>query len=510
MKYQLIQRKRPILFVFLFFCAFSARVSAHENTVTGGFELTEGVRSAYQKVISLRFAEARTEIDALKKNEPNNLMPHFIENYLETASAVLNDSESEYRKGVKNMDKRLSKLSTGDHNSPYYLYCQAEIRLQWALLRGRYGDYLSCITNVKNAYSLLEENQKRYPDFVANKKSLGLLHAIVGNIPDEIRWAVKGIGGMKGTIAQGVQELEDLLNYSRYNPNFIFGIESYVAYSYLQLHLNNKTQTAWKTMSEGLKEHKTNPLAMFALANVGMRTGHNDEAIKLLEQMPVGNQFHPFPYRSFLLGIAKLYRLDTDANQYLQQFLSNYKGQFGIKEAYQKLAWFHLLKNDQQGYWNNIYQAKIQGITRADTDKAADREANKGEMPDVQLLKARLLFDGGYNQRAYDLLKNSAAAYEQHEKNNLEFLYRMGRICHKLNKNEDAIRYYNLAIGKGSGKPWYFACNSALQLGLLYEDRKEWTNARAAYQKAIKIDTEEYSASLHARAKAGYNRVKNK
>ena len=98
---------------------------------------------------------------------------------------------------------------------------------------------------------------------------------------------------------------------------------------------------------------------MFALANVGMRTGHNDEAIKLLEQMPTGTQYQPFPYRYFLLGIAKLYRLDTDANQFLQQFLNNYKGQFGIKEAYQKLAWFQLLKNDQQGYWNYIYQAKI-------------------------------------------------------------------------------------------------------------------------------------------------------
>ena len=510
MNNQLIQKKHHFLFIFLFLHSVGGALMANDRTATGVFEFSTGARSAYEKVISLRFVEARTEINALKKNEPNNLVPYFVENYLECAAAILNDSEAEYRKGVKGMDKRLDKLASGDRNSPYYLYCQAEVRLQWALLRGRYGDYLSCITNVKQAYSLLEENQKRYPDFVANKKSLGLLHAVVGNIPDEIRWAVKGIGGMKGTIQQGVTELEELLNYSRYHPDFMFGIESYVAYSYLQLHLNNKNQTAWKTMSEGLKNQKSNPLALFAWANVGMRTGHNDEAIKLLEQMPTGTQYHPFPYRNFLLGIAKLYRLDTDANVSLQSFLNTYKGQFGIKEAYQKMAWFHLLKNDQQGYWNNIYQAKIQGITRADTDKAANREANSGEMPDILLLKARLLFDGGYSQRAYDLLKNSATTYSNHEKNNLEYQYRMGRICHKLNKNQDAIAYYNKAIEKGSSKPWYFACNSALQLGLLYEDKSEWANARAAYQKAIKIDTEEYSASLHARAKAGYNRVKNK
>lgn len=503
-----IQKKRRSLL--LFACCFAALLYAENTMATGVFELSTATRSAYEKIISLRFEEARTEIEALKKSEPNNLMPYFIENYLECASAVLNDSEDEYRRGVKKMDKRLDKLSSGDNTSPYYLYCQAEVRLQWAVLRGRYGDYLSCITNVKNSYSLLEENQRRFPDFVANKKSLGLLHAIVGNVPSEIKWAVTGLGGMKGTIQQGVGELEELLNYARYHPEFMFGIEAYVAYSYLQLHLNNKNETAWKTMTEGLKDHKTNPLAMFALANVGMRTGHNDEAIKLLEQMPTGAQYQPFPYRYFLLGIAKLYRLDTDANQALQQFLNNYKGQFGIKEAYQKLAWFQLLKNDQQGYWNYIYQAKIQGITRADTDKAADREANKGEMPDVQLLKARLLFDGGYLQRAYDLIKNNETQFAQYEKTQLEYLYRMGRICHKLNKSQEAINYYSQTIEKGAQKPWYFACNAALQLGLLYEDRKEWANARAAYQRAVKIDTEEYAASLHARAKAGINRVKGK
>jgi tetratricopeptide (TPR) repeat protein len=477
------------------------------NATTPYFDFSSA-RSAYDKVISLRFTEARNEIDALKRNEPNNLAPHFIENYLECASAMLNDSEQEYRRGVKGMDKRLDKLASGDNNSPYYLYCQAEVRLQWALLRGRYGDYISCITNIKNAYSLLEENQKRFPDFVANKKSLGLLHAIVGNVPNEIRWAVKGIGGMSGTIQQGVAEMEALLNYSRYHPEFIFGIESYVAYAYMQLHINNKAQSAWKTVSEGLKDKKDNPLAMFAVANIGMKTGHNDEAIKLLEQIPTGSNYHSFPYKSFLLGIAKLYRLDTDADKPLHQFLQSYKGEFGIKEAYQKLAWFHLLKNDTQGYWNNIYQAKIQGITRADTDKAADREANKGEMPEITLLKARLLFDGGYYQRAYDLLKNAAATYAGHEKNNLEYLYRMGRVTHKLNKLQEAIQYYDQAVAKGTGKPWYFACNSALQLGILYEDRREWAKARTAYQSAIKIDTEEYAASLHARAKAGYNRVK--
>ena len=476
----------------------------------GYFTISEGVRSAYQKLISLQFNDAKNSLDALKKSEPDNLTIIFIENYLECARILLDDNEEAYKAARRHMDKRLERISRGDKNSPYYLYCQAEIRLHWAVLRGRYGDYLSCVSDIKQGYSLLEENQRRFPDFAANKKSLGLLHAVVGNVPDELKWAVRGVSGMKGTIAQGVQEMEDVLAYARSHPDFLFGIESFVAYSYMQLHLNNKSTAAWSTMKEALQQMKNNPLAAFALANMGMRTGHNDEAIQLLEQMPSGAQYHPFPYRYFLLGISKLYRLDKDANQHLLKFLQLYKGQFGIKEAYQKLAWYHLINGDQQGYWNHIYQAKIQGVTRADTDKAADREANSGEMPDMELLKARLLSDGGYHQQAYNLLKNNAWKYDQHTKNKLEYAYRMGRICHKLNKTQEAIQFYHQVIDNGSHQPWYFACNAALQLGSLYEERKEWTKARQAYQTAVKIDPEEYAMSLHARAKAGLNRTKGK
>jgi tetratricopeptide (TPR) repeat protein len=478
---------------------------------SGYFDLSPSCRSAYQKLISLRFAEARTEIDALKRSEPDNLIGPFLENYLECAIAMLDDDEKAYRRWVRQVDKRLDRISRGDRNSPYYLYTQAEIRLQWAVLRGRYSDYLTCISDVKQGYALLEENQRRFPDFVANKKSLALLHAVVGNVPDEIRWAVKGIGGMSGTIQQGTRELEEVLAYARANPDFMFGVESMVAYSYLMLHLNNNGDVAWRTLKNGLPDPKTNPIAAFALANVGMRTGHNDEAITLLTNCPSGGVYHPFPYKYFMLGIAKIYRLDTDANVPMEQFIRIYKGSFGVKEAWQKLAWCALLRGDQQGYWSNIYQAKIQGITRADTDKAADREANSSEMPDLRLLKARLLFDGGYYQRAYDELKNGGGnTYTNHRKHNLEYYYRMGRICQKLGRHSEAMQHYQTTIDGGSTDPWYFACNAALQLGCMHEERREWAKSRTAFQRCLKIQPKEYAASLHARAKAGINRVKGK
>ena len=51
-------------------------------------------------------------------------------------------------------------------------------------------------------------------------------------------------------------------------------------------------------------------MASFILANVAMRTDRGGEAIKILENRPSGKQYHPFPYLDYMLGLAKLQRLD--------------------------------------------------------------------------------------------------------------------------------------------------------------------------------------------------------
>lgn len=473
------------------------------------FDFSVAAKSAYQNALSLRLTEARATIELMKRNEPDNLMAIYVENYLDFVTIFANDNESEYRRLSNNMDKRLDKLSRGDRQSPYYLYTQAEIRLQWAVLRMRFSDFLSGASDVKQAYALLEQNQKKFPDFIANKKSLGLLHAMIGNIPDDYKWAVRGLGGMSGTTEQGLKELEEVLEYAR-NHEFIFEDEAVVTYSFLQLYLNNKPGIAWQTIKNSKLNPKTNPLASYALAMVAMRAEQNDEAIRILQNFPTGSMYHDLYHRNYLLGLAKLRRLDGDANQALELFLKQYKGVNGIKECYQKLAWFSLIQGNLNAYRNYINQVKQQGTDNSEPDKAALQEAKSTEMPDTRLIKARLLFDGGYYQRAYDLLKTAAADYSSNRKLSLEYTYRVGRITHRMGKTIEAIRYYQQTVDNGANEPWYFACNAALQIGLLNEEKRDFQNARIAYQRCLSLHPSEYSNSLHAQAKAGLSRCGKK
>ena len=107
----------------------------------------------------------------------------------------------------------------------------------------------------------------------------------------------------------------------------------------------------------------------------------------------------------FLLGTMKINRLDEDADVYLKRFVNNFKGRHFIKEAYQKLAWHALvIDKDETAYRKYMNLCQSKGNKWADPDKQAYKEAVEGIVPNDALLKGRLLFDGGYYQKALTVL----------------------------------------------------------------------------------------------------------
>jgi Tetratricopeptide repeat len=499
--------KRPFVFIFSLFLSFFG-LDVPLSATQYYFQFSNTAEKAYRAAISLRLEESRALITTMQSQEPDNLMRHYVENYVDFLTVFLNEDEAEYKRLLKKAEKRFQLLSKGEKRSPYFLYTQAEARLQWAIVRGKFGDYLTAIQEVKQAYALLEENDKRYPEFIANQKSLGIIHAMVGNVPDEYRWAVKMFGGMQGTVELGLREVESVLKYSE-THYLIFEEEALVTYSFLLLHLGNEQERAWKIMNNKKLNPAKNPLAGFAQANVAMRTGRNDEAITILQKMPDGAEYHPFHFKNYMLGVAKLNRLDKDANTYLEQYVNQFYGSYNIKEAWQKLGWHKLINGDEAGYRACMQQCINKGKDNHEPDKAALREAKSGELPDILLLKGRLLFDGGYHEKAWQTLSGQEKNYPTGSKFHLEYTYRMGRIAHKAGKNDAAKKYYTQTIEQGRSLPWLYACNASLQLGLLHEKLKESTQAKAAYQTCLSISPKDYSASLHMKAKAGLNRLKN-
>ena len=119
-----------------------------------------------------------------------------------------------------------------------------------------------------------------------------------------------------------------------------------------------------------------------------------------------------------------------------------------------------------------------------------------------------MLFDGGYYQKGYDILSPLSLSDFPDERSKLEFTYRTGRLLHKLQKHPEAIGAYEKTINNGKDKRWYFACNAALQNGLIFEELKNNERARFYFEKCISISPSEHKTALHQQAKAGLERVK--
>jgi hypothetical protein len=470
------------------------------------FDWSPKARDAYEKTIQLRFLEAENLLEQLRREEPDNLIRIHIENYLDFFRVFINEDAQEFRRLEKNKDLRLQQLKAGPANSPWKLYLQADIRLQWAFARLKFEEYATAFLEVNKAFKLLEENVKLFPDFMPNKKDLGILHGMAGTIPDGYKWAVKRLSSVQGSIAQGRAELEEVIAHARDN-DFIFEEETYVFYSYLLLHLADDEAGAWEFIQKSRLKPQSSPMACFVLANVAMRTGRNDEAIDLLQYRPSGRAFHPFPYLDFMLGAAKLHRLDADAGVYLQKYLDNFSGRNFIKEAHQKLAWHKLIQGDAAGYRAQMGLVKKNGFTVVEGDKSALNEALRNETPQPALLRARLLFDGGYYERASQTLADIAPGALTGLKDEIEFKYRSGRVYQALGNPALALDFYQQTLQSGAAQPWYFACRAALETGRIYEQQGKKERAREAYQKCLTIKPAEHRAGLHQAAKAGLNRV---
>ena len=472
------------------------------------FEFTPLATDAYRKAMSLRFDEAQKDIDQIKREDPENQIVYFIENYIDFFTVFINEDKEEFKRLENNKNYRLKEIRKGDKDSPYYLYCQAEIKLQWALARLKFEQYFNAFNEVSSAYKMLKRNEKNFPDFVANKKSLGILHAMIGTIPDKYKWGVKLLGGMSGNIEQGKKEIEQTLIYARTNP-FLFEEETLVMYAFLMLHLKNDMDEAWEIIQSNKLNPKTNPLVCFALGNIAMRTGRNDLAIEILENRPKGSQYAEFHFLEYMLGLSKLYRLDRGAEVHLKKYVNNFHGQNYIKEAYQKLAWNSLVWGNEIEYLSYIKNCKTKGAGIIGGDENAEKEAKSGKIPNMNLLKARLLFDGGYNERAFKILKTKTLADFDNQNDQLEYTYRLGRVTHNTGKHDEAIMYYQMTIDRGRDASYYFACNAALQIGRIYEYRKNRQKAKKFFELCLDIDPDEYRSSLHQKAKAGLDRIKN-
>ncbi len=482
----------------------------YSNTALASLEFNYNCRKAYEHVTALRFSKAVQYIDAEKKNNPSNNLILLAENYRDCMEIILDENKAQLKKLSKLKEIRLSLLEKEIEQSPYYLYALAEINMQWAFAYIKNGEYLNGVLAISKAYKMLTKNVKKHPNFIPHYKSIGLLHALIGVVPDEYKWAVNLLG-FNGSLNQGNRELQ-LFYHAAFNDtlNQCYQTEATLMLGIIQLNFVPDAANLNKILVQINQQKQLNPILSFIYADICMHNGNSAEAVKhLTKNKYVDQSYFKLHYLNYLLGMNKLYHLEDDAHVYLENYVNEFKGSTFVKAAYLKLAYHYLLHQNIEKYKYYLQQIPKYGNEITDEDKSAQKESKNIALPNLYLLKSRLLFDGGYYNEAYTSLIRANKEDFKTTKEQLEFIYRLGRIQHKKENYNKAIYYYQMAIKNGDSYAYYFAANAALNLGIIYEELENNQKAKYYFEQCLNMKAHEYQRSIDQKAKAGLKRLDN-
>src|SRR5690606_29608426 len=145
-----------------------------------------------------------------KSENSTNGIIILLENYIDFFSLLASENKSDYQSWKDRKSSRIIALERHDKNSPFYLFSQAEINLQWGLLHNRFQDNLGSAMDIWKAEKLLRSNTDKFPDFLPNRKSAGLIDVIFGAIPANLKRFTNPLG-VRGNISRGIGTLEGLV-----------------------------------------------------------------------------------------------------------------------------------------------------------------------------------------------------------------------------------------------------------------------------------------------------------
>ena len=485
------------LLLFLVFCNASYAGKVYDFNAT--------CQQAYNEIMSLRLESGQNLLAQARQQNPDNLIPDLLSCYADFFVLFFNEDPAELKIREPHFDDCLDKLEDGPDSSPFYNYSRAVVLIQKACVEIKFGERWSAGWDFRKAFSLVKENKKKFPSFVPNNMLYGPMQVVAGTIPDGYKW-IAGLFGIKGSINNGMAVMKSVIIS---NDPFarLFADEAIFYYCYTMFYIQNEPDKVFQLISQKKLDVVNNHLLAYMAANLAINNKKNEYARSIIQNRNNSPAYMQTPVWNFELAYVQMRHLElTAAANNFEYFLSHFKGKFYKKDAYEKLSWCYYLLGNMQAANNARQMVLKKGNTDTDADKEANKNAKLGRWPNVLLLKARILSDGGYNEQAIALLQNKSANDFSDPADKLEFTYRTGRIYDDMNRDDVAIKNYLSAISLGENRTEYYASRAALQIGMIYEKQGNKSLAVQYYKKCLDMQNHDYKDSMDQKAKSGIAR----
>lgn len=479
------------------------------NATSVNLSFTENCVDAQHLIFQLRLNEANERLTTERKVHPDNVVTDYLEVTYYMLSFVTSEKNSDYEQFKSIKDRATDRISDLDAHDGYRDFLLEEIYFYSSVVEGKKGHALSAANDVRNAYKYGSKVLDNYPSLQAAQKTIGLLNSGFGSLPNTYQKLVTFFG-YETSMDKGIAQLREFINQKDCPEHLkLLQKEAEFYLGSVYLYLKNDKTTAWKMVEQLTSDYKSNPLSAFARVNFADKCKKNDVVIETIAQLPTSAQYATIPFLSFMMGKAKLQRNDVDADEYLLNFIQTQQGNSYVKSCYQKLAWHALIHGKPNQYFHYLNQVTQNGNGQLEEDEQAQKEANAGVVPNVGLLKTRLLFDGGYYETALSVIRPMRVRNFDTDLLKTEYLYRKARIYDALNEFELARAFYMGAMERGKNLSNYYASYSSLYLAELYERNNNKAKAEEYFKKSTSFSSnKEYKKSIEHRAKNGLARIK--
>lgn len=491
-------KNRAAILVRPFFIFFFISLSP---TLYAQFSFTEASKAKYQEVLKLKSV---TGFAPALQDQTANGINIYVEHLAETIKMLVEENPALLERYKQQSEAAEIKVSGLTPHSPYYLFVLGEIKLQRAFVKLKFGEEISSLWELRLAYKTLAENALKYPDFLPNNKSIGLLKILIGSIPEKYTWIVNLVG-MEGSVKEGLEMLNTVSESE--TP---FASEAKILRIAVMNFILGKEVGSEKAVKDLYLNDKDNLLYTFLYASVCMKNAHSEEALCILESSTdYDSDYLNFAYLHLMTGDIYLQKgFYTKAFYFYKRFLTDYRGENFKKEAYYKIFLCYWLNNEDQKAIQILPQIIKEGHAIYDGDKYALYFAENRDFSDKNIMKARLAIDGGFFNTAEDILEKLSPKDFHSLKDEIEYYYRFARLYHKTGKITDAIKFYKKTIGLSGDKKLYFAPNSALQLGYIYRYQNNKEQAVFYFEKALTYKDYYYKNGIDNKARGALNEIK--
>ncbi len=461
--------------------------------VKAQFTYSQNVEKAQNAILDLNFEQ----YDSIKsrRNKAEEGMFYWLDGY-KSFVGLKTTSQSVNIDSVKNnILLQIQKVENLQSTDPLSYYCSADLHLFVSYISFEQNQTFTTIQHYLKAKSLINKYRDSDTGFFAEKHELiehlidYLLHQQLGIKTDDVQEQHKEFISLIGSAqkSESVVYKREVKLLGVLLAGFEFEGSEELVINGLGVDENFAANGPLESLAGVLMTR--NACDYKAMDTMLL----NAEAFKYTQQL---NQLN------FWLGNSYLNKLNDSCLVFFNRFISKQNSGVGVPYVDFKLAMYWFVNHRNNIADSLVNQVKLAAELNLNADKQALYEVKHFTYWKPELVRSRLLFDGGNYQEALAALltaKGKVENYNNYQK--LEYSYRLARIYDRLGNIEFATRFYQMAINSKLDQEFYYPAYAAYYLGKMYVDKGFKDEAARYFEICLQLDSPVYKTSIHAQAR---------